>query len=147
MTAITTAGAVISVSAGVPATYDSTGFAALSYTAIGEITDAGEFGRVYNLVTHNPVGNRKTVKKKGSYNDGQMTLQMARDKADAGQIILQTASTSDANFAFKVVLQSGTGATCYFQAQVMSLTTNLGTVDQIVGATCVVELTDSVIVV
>ena len=144
MTAITTAGATIEVSAGVPATYNFAGFDALTYTPIGEITDAGEFGRVYNLVTHNPIGDRKTVKKKGAYNDGQMTLQLARDPGDAGQTLLLSALNSDNNYAFKVTLQDA--SELFFQAVVMSYTTNLGSVDQIVGSTVQVELTDAVIV-
>ena len=63
--AITVAGTVVSISAGLPATYDSTGFTALTFTAIGEITDVGTFGKDYTLVSHNPVGDRKTYKFKG----------------------------------------------------------------------------------
>jgi len=68
----TSAGSVIAISttATAPATYDATGLAALTYAAIGEVTNLGEYGRVYNLVTHNPLASRKTVKRKGSYNDG-----------------------------------------------------------------------------
>ena len=99
---------------------------------------------MYNLVTHNPIGDRKTVKKKGAYNDGQMTLQLARDPADAGQTLLLSALNSDNNYAFKVTLQDA--SELFFQAVVMSYTTNLGSVDQIVGSTVQVELTDAVIV-
>lgn len=144
MTAMTTAGATVAIDVGnSPATYDSTGFAALTYEAIGEITNIGEFGRQYNLVTHNPIGNRKTVKKKGAYNDGQMTLQMARDPADGGQADIITALDSDADSSFKIVLQDGT--ILYFVAQVLSYTTNMGSVDQIVSSTVVVELTDAIV--
>ncbi len=40
----TVAGTTIGISASLPATYDSTGFAALSYTTIGEVTDIGSLG-------------------------------------------------------------------------------------------------------
>lgn len=126
-----------------PATYDAAGFAAVSFTEIGEITDAGEFGRTYNQVTHNPLGDRRTVKRKGSYNDGAMSLQMARVPADAGQAILVTALNSDASYAFKVVLQDGT--IFYFTAQIMSYTTNVGSVDQITAATVNVEIDNDII--
>lgn len=126
-----------------PATYDAVGFAAVSFTEIGEITDAGEFGRTYNQVTHNPLGDRRTVKRKGSYNDGAMSLQMARVPADAGQAILVTALNSDASYAFKVVLQDGT--IFYFTAQIMSYTTNVGSVDQITAATVNVEIDADII--
>ena len=97
MTAQTTAGTTLEMKVDTsPATYTEAGFEALTgLLTIGEITDAGEFGRQYNLVTHNPIGDRRTVKKKGAYNDGQMTLQLARDPSDTGQAGLVTALASD----------------------------------------------------
>jgi len=67
--AFTSAGTTISVVDSNPATYDQAGFEALTYSLIGEVTDLGEFGREYSAVTHNPLGDRRTVKRKGSYND------------------------------------------------------------------------------
>jgi hypothetical protein len=139
----TTAGTTIGIELALPATYNQAGFAALTYETIGEITDAGEFGRQYNLVTHNPIGDRRTVKRKGSYNDGQLTLQMARVPADLGQADIQTALASDTSSSFEVTLQDGT--ILYFTAQVLSYTTNLGNVDQITGATVVVEIDNDIV--
>ena len=145
MSAITTAGTVISVlSDTTPGTYDEVGFEALSsWLAVGEITDAGEFGRQYNLVTHNPIGDRRTVKKKGAYNDGQLTLQVARDPSDTGQADLVVARASDLDASFRIVLQDS--STIYFTAQVLSYTTNLGSVDQIVGSTIQIEISGDII--
>jgi len=82
--AFTSAGTVVAIAVNAePATYNEVGFDALSFQDIGEITEAGEFGRTYNLVTHMPIGDRRTVKRKGSFNDGQMTLQLARVTSDA----------------------------------------------------------------
>lgn len=141
--AFTSAGTTISISAVLPATYDSAGFAALTFTAIGEITDAGEYGKTYNLVSHNPLGDRKTYKFKGSYNNGSMTLQMGRVPDDAGQTILLAALDSDNSYSIKVVLQDGT--INYFTAQIMSYTTSVGSVDQITAATVSIEVTDDII--
>ena len=142
--AFTTAGTTIGISQGTePATYDITGFDALTYVAIGEIVDGGEFGRSYELVTHNPIGTRQTVKRKGSFNDGQLTLQLARVPSDTGQAALLAALDSDLNSSFEITLQDGT--TQHFIAQVLSYTTNLGNVNQITGATVVVEITDSIV--
>lgn len=134
----TSAGTTIGISAGLPATNDQAGYEALTFTTVGEVTDAGEFGREYNLVTHNPLATRATVKRKGSYNDGAMNLTLGRDVSDAGQTLLQTASDSDDNHAIEVTLQDG--AKFYFQAQVMSYRTNIGSVDQITGASTVLEI-------
>ena len=147
MASFTTTGATLSKKANAsPGAYTEVGFEAVTpWTAIGEITDAGEFGKTYNLVTHNPIGNRKTIKKKGAYNEGQLVLQVARDPADTGQAALITALASDLDSSFKLVLNDGNTTTLYFVAQVLSYTTNLGSVDQIVGATVTIELTNDII--
>lgn len=137
----TSAGTILRISAGVPATFNAAGYQALAYTTVGEITDFGEFGREYNLVTHNPVGNRSTQKFKASFNEGALTLQLGLDTDDAGQILCKTALNSDANFAF--LLQTQNNDRYYFQAQVMSFKVGVGSVDQITGATIMVEITTS----
>lgn len=141
MTVATTAGTVISVSASDPATYDAAGYMALSYTAIGEVTDLGEFGREYALVTHNPIGSRGTQKFKGSFNEGQIALQLGLDTDDAGQILMKAASTSDANYSFQIVTQNTD--TYYFQAKVMTWKVGAGGVDSITSATANLEITTS----
>lgn len=139
MTARTSAGSTIAVSAATPATFNQAGYGALTFTSIGEITDAGEYGREFNLVTHNPLASRGTVKKKGSFNEGSMDLKMALDTDDAGQIILKAASLSDADYSFKVTMQNGDIR--YFQAQVMNFKENVGSVDNITQAAVKLELT------
>lgn len=141
--AFTSAGTKLSVSANAPATYDATGFAALTFTEVGEVTNMGAFGKTYNLVTHNPLGDRKTVKRKGSYNEGELALQMARVPSDAGQTILTAGLVSDSSYSFKVVLQDLT--TLYFSAQIMSYTTNVGSVDQITQADVSVQIDNSIV--
>ena len=79
----------------------------MSYTDIAEVTDIGEFGK-YNLVTHNPLGDRITVKRKGSINNGTIQLQMAYAPADPGQTLLATAVDSDASYSYRVTLQDNT---------------------------------------
>lgn len=141
--AFTSAGTTLSISAAAPATYDSIGFSALTWTEIGEVSDMGEFGRQYNLVTFNTLGDRRTVKRKGSYNDGTIACQMARVPTDAGQAILVTAVDSDSSYSIKVVLQNGT--IFYTTAQIMSYTTNVGNVDQITSATVNLEIDNNII--
>jgi hypothetical protein len=141
MTVFTTAGSTIAISAGVPATFDSAGYAALAYTLIGEVTDFGEFGRKFNLVTHNPISSRGTQKFKGSFNEGAMTLGLGLDTDDAGQDLAYTASGSDAKYAIKVTAQNGDAY--YFQALVMDFVRRFGSVDQITGASITLEITTS----
>lgn len=141
MTVRTSAGTTLAVSASAPATFTTAGYDALTPTLVGEVTDLGEFGREYNLVTHNPLANRGTVKKKGSFNEGSINLQLGLDTDDAGQILLKSASTSDADHYFKVTTQSGD--IYYFAGQVMSFKVGVGGVDQITTATVMIELTTS----
>jgi|AntRauTorcE11898_2_1112593.scaffolds.fasta_scaffold02778_9 hypothetical protein len=141
----TSAGSFLSVSAGLPATHDTVGFedAAMSFTEVGEITDLGEFGREYNLVTHNPLKDRRTVKRKGSYNDGSITLQMARDVSEAGQALLETAKDDDNSYSVKITFQDGNFV--FTTAQIMSYKTTIGSVDQITMATCVLEIDNDIV--
>jgi hypothetical protein len=135
----TSAGSSISISSGTPATYDAAGFNALTWKIIGEVTDIGEFGKEFNLVTHMPVASRQVKKLKGSFNNGAIQLQMARDSAAAAnQVDLRTALQSDASFPFRVQLQDGTRL--YFTGKVMSYKTQVGGVDSITGATTTIEI-------
>jgi len=140
MTAMTSAGTTLAISAGTPATFDEAGFEALAFTTIGEITSLdGDIGRVYNLVTHNPLATRATVKKKGSYNSGSVTIPLALDKDDAGQVLVEAALTSDSDYSFKLVRQDLTVR--YFRALVMSFPEGYGGVDAITVRTMTVEIT------
>lgn len=137
--AFTSAGTTLKISSALPATFDAAGYTAVTtWVEVGEITDMGEFGREYNLVSHNPIGDRRTVKRKGSYNDGTMSLQLARVPSDLGQAKLIEARDSDNSYAIVVTLQNGTKL--YTTVQVMSYTTNVGNVDQILGANVALEI-------
>jgi hypothetical protein len=139
MTVKTSAGTTLKVHATAPATFDASGYNALTMTTVGEVTDLGEFGREYALVTHNPVGSRGTVKKKGSFNEGTMSMSLGLDTDDAGQILLKAASLSDNDYYFTVTTQNGDKY--YFAAQVMSFKVGVGSTDQITAASVTLELT------
>lgn len=141
MTIQSAAGASIGISAAAPETYNVAGYEALTFTNIGEVTDLGEFGREYNLITHNPIDTRATKKLKGSYNEGQISLTVALDTADAGQNLAKTASASDADYSMVVEMQNG--AKYYFPAKVMSFKIGVGSVDNMVSATISLEITSS----
>lgn len=135
----TTAGSTLSLSAAQPATYDKTGYAALTWAEVGEISDLGSFGSKYNVVKYNTVKNRATSKRKGSYDAGTMTLKIGYDSGDAGQSLALGAVASDLNYSVQVVLQNGQKFA--FQAQVTSFEYDLGNVDKITEATVILELT------
>ena len=141
MTVRTSAGSTIKLSASAPATFDASGYNALSYTTVGEASDLGEFGREFALVTHMPVSTRGTQKFKGSFNEGSLTIQMGLDTDDSGQILAKAASMSDNAYSFLITTQNGDKY--YFQARVMSFKVNIGGVDTITAATMMVEITTS----
>jgi len=143
MAVMTSAGSTISIGAALPATYDEAGYAAVTWTVVGEVTDLGEFGTEYNLVSHTSLGQRQTKKFKGSFNNGSLQLQMGRDTSNTGQTALRTALASDSSYAFKVTLQDGTEI--YFTAKVMSYKTAVGSVDQITGATTTLEVDSDIL--
>ena len=140
----TSAGSTFAIATALPATYDASGYNALTWSLIGEVTDIGEFGKEFNLVTHTPVAGRQVQKLKGSYNNGAITLQMARDQAaGSNQDKLKTGLASDASYAFKVTLQDGTKM--YFTGKIMSYKTQVGSVDQVTGASTAIELDSDVV--
>ena len=131
MAAQTAAGTVISIGSTGDLSSES------SWTEIGEVVSISEFGRTYAEVTHNPLGHRGTEKFKGSYNDGDITLQLAQDLSDAGQQALLDALDDDAAYNFQVLQNdagSGDPTTHVFKARVMSFTHIVDGVDSIVGS-------------
>jgi hypothetical protein len=140
----TVAGASISISATNPATYDASGYAAVFSASpgpavIGDITDAGQHGRSYTVVTHNPIGSRGTQKFKGSFNEGQKVLTVGINEDDAGQTLAITALDSDNDYSFKVLYQDG--SIDYFQAKVTGFQKSMTGVDTMLSATLTLEIT------
>jgi hypothetical protein len=140
----TVAGTIIAISATIPSVFSQSGYEGsptILFTTIGEITDGGEHGREYALVTHMPIATRGVQKFKGSFNEGSKTVQLAVDNDDAGQVIALAAVASDNDYSFKVTYQ-GLDID-YFQAKVMSFKKAATSVDSIRSATMVIELTSS----
>ena len=137
------AGTTFSVCATLPSTYDAAGFGALSYTAVAEVTDMGQVGKVYSKVTHNPVGDRKTYKLRGSYDNGTIALKMARAFTDGGQTLLVAAAASDIAYSYKIQLQ-GSGTILYFTALALSLVTVVSTVNTITAADLSLEINSDI---
>jgi hypothetical protein len=129
----TSAGALLSISNSYPATYDQTGFTALTFIPVHEISDMGEFGLEYKEVNHMSLDTRTTTKRKGSYDAGTMQLVLGKVASDPGQAAIIAARDSDSSFAFQVYFPQD-GTIVYFSAQVMSYKTKVGGVDSILTA-------------
>ena len=142
----TAATTTIGISASLPSTFDSdamTGYPSATYTLIGEVVSMSEFGTIYNPVNHLPLASRQVVKFKGSYDNGNLSLNMARDDDDAGQVICLSALSSDNDHAFEIIYQDGSED--YFTGKVMSFTSVASGADSIVNRTMAVGLTRDVV--
>lgn len=142
-TAFTSAGSTIGIINAAPGTYDAAGYGPQNHVEIGEVVDIPEFGKEYTLVTHNPLKDKRTRKKKGSYNNGSFTLNLARAAGDAGQILALAALDLVTPSSFEVTLQDGTKI--YFMALVMSMKTSIGTVDNITAASITLEIDSEIV--
>ena len=145
MTTETVSTAKLYISAALPATNNAAGFAALTWTEIGELTDIGSVkGRSYNTSTHAPSASAQQIEKKGSYKLGKADMVVGWDGSDAGQVLVETAANSNtAIYSFKLLKQGG--GIRYFTAQVMEFVENFGTVDNIVqGKFSLLRQTDTI---
>jgi hypothetical protein len=74
-----------------------------TFTEIGEVVNIGDFGRVYSEIKFDTLGVRGTRKFKGTYDDGNLAMQLGRDPSDAGQAMVIAARDADFDYNFKIV--------------------------------------------
>lgn len=117
-------------------------------TEVALITNFGEFGRVFQNVEFQSVGEGRTYKLKGGYNDGQIQLGLGQDLSDAGQAALKAyADASDQNtYPFKIVLVGADASydTIYFGAKVMSFRTQMGGLNDTIRAMVTLEINTTI---
>ena len=143
----TVAGSKLYVATAAPATHDAAGFAALTWVEVGQLTSVGSvLGREYSMSTLSTVGDSQQREKKASFKLPNAEFECAWAEDDAGQIIIQAASTDYTVPSFKLVKQD-TSKMRYFTAQVAKFVENNGTSDDAVkGQFTLLRQTDSVIV-
>lgn len=130
------AGTELAIVAGAPATYDITGFAALTFVDVGEIETMSEFGGVSQIGTFNAISRIVTDKYKGAYDAGELSLGLAKDLSDAGQGVLEAgADPFAAEDVHSVKITDANGDILYFTCLIGSYTTNYGDVNSLVKST------------
>lgn len=140
MTVSTSAGTTLAISAAAPATYDAAGYAALTFTSIGEVSDLGDIpSRVYDIVNWRNIANRGDSKSKGGYTLGSQTVTVGIDPADAGQTLVDTAILSDNAYSVKIAHPKL--GTIYARALVMGGTRSYGDVNTIATRQIMLEYT------
>lgn len=133
------AGTTISVSAGVPASQDSTGYAALTYTALGNVVDFNAGGKSWNQQTSNPISQRSTNYYRSTFGYNQDTFTVERDDDDAGAVIVQTALDEDGNGTLALKVENPDGSVDYFQGNVMGFTAVYGAADSMLQRNLTVQ--------
>src|ERR1044072_972305 len=93
-------------------------------TEVGLVENVGEFGKSFELVTFQAVGDGRTRKLKGPYNSGTLSMVCGMDLGDAGQAALKDIADSldQETYPFKVTILGANPSfdTAYFGAKVMS---------------------------
>lgn len=85
-----TAGVVVEVSATAPASFDKTGYEAVTYTAVGGFDNVPEIGDAYEMQQFDSVTDGR-IPYRGILDGGGGDVNMADDPTDAGQILMKAA--------------------------------------------------------
>ncbi|MGJ3264874.1 MAG: phage tail tube protein [Salinarimonas sp.] len=128
-------------------------FEADTYTAIKEVEDIGEFGDEAEEITFLSINDARVRKAKGARDAGALELVCAFDAADAGQVLMRSASASDAEFNFRVTLNDkpagvgSTPSTFYFKALVSASKVGLGGANDIAKETFTLSISSGIVAV
>jgi hypothetical protein len=106
---ISISGAILAISATLPATYNAAGYAATAmvYTEIGEVENYGNHGVTAAITEFTPIDTGITTKIKGAKNYGTMALTIGSIPSNAGQVILEAAAESNAHYSAKLQYPDG----------------------------------------
>jgi hypothetical protein len=144
MGSTTAAGSALAISAGTPATNDAAGFAALTYTEIGQIDKIGAVGAVFAKVEFQPLKGAKQ-KHKGSRDNGSLSPTLAHDESDAGQTLLRTAADDATSKLYAFMVTYPTGAKRYFQGRVFGYPETTDGADTILTAAPTIEISTDIV--
>jgi hypothetical protein len=139
MVSTTAAGSALAISAGTPATFDAAGYAALTYTEIGQIDKIGTLGSSFAKVEFTPLKGAKQ-KHKGSVDYGTLQPSFAIDPTDAGQTLLRTAADDATSKLYSFLTTYATGDKRYFQARVFGNPETVDGADSILMASPSIEI-------
>lgn len=110
------------ICAKLPATYDSAGYAALTWTKIRGIRSTGELGDQFYTIDSNAIGGIRHNKKTGTAANSVPIELIKID--DAGQSMLKTLTGLTSSYSFKCLTMDGTAY--YFTAACISRKANVG---------------------
>lgn len=144
MGTIASAGAALAISVAAPATQDAAGYAALTYTDIGNIEKIGTIGSAFNKIEFQPLKGAK-LKLKGSVDYGSLQPSLAHDAGDAGQTLLRTAADETTNVLYSFKATYADGAKRYFQGRVFGYPETVDGADTVLMANPTIEINTAVV--
>lgn len=135
---------------GTTAAANLTAFEALTWTAVGEIEDLGEFGDQSEAISFTSLNDSRVRKLKGPRDAGTMNLTVGDDMSDAGQTALEAAEASHLDYNFKVELNDavtigGENSKHYFRGKVMSKRRNVGNATNVVRRSFTIGINTAII--
>ena len=144
MTSTTAAGSAIALTPASPATSDAAGYAALTFTEVGNVEKIGTLGATFAKVEFQPLKGPKQ-KYKGSVDYGTLAPSMAIDTADAGQTLLRTAADDASNKLYSFQVTYAGGAIRYFQGRVFGNPETTDGADTMLMAAPSIEISTAII--
>lgn len=140
----TGAGATLALSAAAPATQDATGYAALTFTEVGQIEKIGAIGATFTKTDFQPLKGPKQ-KLKGSADYGSLQPTYAHDETDAGQTLLRTAANDETNTLYSMKVTYQDGSKRYAQVRVFGAPETIDGADPVVMANPTIEVCTKVV--
>jgi hypothetical protein len=117
MPVFTAAGTCLSVSTAAPAAWTAAGFAALTWTTVGELESIPEFIIEHATANFTNLCTGKTSVLKASENPSSGDVMVGMDRDDAGQVVM-TAARKSKTQVLSLRIAEPNGDIVYFRAQV-----------------------------
>lgn len=135
-------GSKLYVDDALPATFDSTGYGALTWTEVVGIVDIGEVGDQQNDITIDTlVGRVEHVN--GSSDLGEIAVSYNYITDDAGQLLIRAGAGSNTAHSFKIV--DADGDIAYFHGVIANLRDRARTSSEYKGETFVIRGNSAVV--
>lgn len=123
-----------------------------SWVSISWIENLGQVGDEASEITFSAIDVNRTLKLKGVFNAGDMSLVVGRDYTDNGQNVLQTANALPYDYGFRMIFNDQpaggvAGSIRYFIAKVRSFREQFDTVNNVIRANVSLAINSNVVVV
>ena len=143
---INTIGTTLACVVGAPATFNSAGYAALSWTAtVGDMVELGPWGDTSADITVVKIATGRTVHVNGALDGGEIAFAYSYTVADPGQVILRAQSGLNNDVSFRRT--DNDGQVRYITGRVANVQIKEATVGTIKGEMGVIRSNTGVVVV